>query len=87
MGFEEGAGGELLLDWELGGFGVVSFLGVGRSLLHSFTAAGPVAVVEVEAFALEDEGADAVLGGEKSVWEYSRNDGLAETHLRLRRCS
>ena len=37
--------------------------GVGRvrSLLHAATAAGPVAVVEVEAFALEDEGAYAIL--------------------------
>ena len=32
-------------------------------VLHASTAAGPVAVVEVEAFALQDEGADAVLGG------------------------
>ena len=30
-------------------------------VLHAPTAAGPVAVVEVEALALEDEGADAVL--------------------------
>lgn len=51
------------------------FLGGLKSLLHSFTAAGPVAVVEVEAFALEDEGADAVLGGKKSVCKYSRNMG------------
>ena len=34
----------------------------GRSgVLHAFTAAGPVAVVEVDALALEDEGAHAVL--------------------------
>lgn len=30
-------------------------------LLHAFAAAGPVAVVEVEALALEDECADAIL--------------------------
>lgn len=35
----------------------------GVYVLEASTAAGPVAVVEVEAFALEDEGADAVLGG------------------------
>lgn len=29
--------------------------------LHAFTAAGPVAVVKVQAFALEDEGANAIL--------------------------
>jgi hypothetical protein len=32
-----------------------------QEFVHAATAAGPVAVVEVEAFALEDEGADAVL--------------------------
>ena len=30
-------------------------------VLHAPTAAGPVAVVEVDALALENEGADAVL--------------------------
>jgi hypothetical protein len=30
-------------------------------ILHPPTAAGPVAVVEVDAFALQDEGADAIL--------------------------
>lgn len=35
--------------------------GGGGSVLHSSGAAGPVAVVEVEAFALEDECAHAVL--------------------------
>ena len=32
-----------------------------RCVLHASAAAGPVAVVEVEAFALQDEGADTVL--------------------------
>jgi hypothetical protein len=32
-----------------------------RGVLHSPAATGPVAVVEVDALALEDEGADAVL--------------------------
>lgn len=32
-------------------------------VLHALGAAGPVAVVEVEAFALQDEGADAILDG------------------------
>ena len=31
------------------------------SILHSLAATGPVAVVEVDALALEDEGADTVL--------------------------
>jgi hypothetical protein len=30
--------------------------------VHAARRAGPVAVVEVEAFALDDEGADAILG-------------------------
>ena len=34
------------------------------SILHSLAATGPVAVVKVDALALEDEGADAVLFGE-----------------------
>jgi hypothetical protein len=34
-----------------------------KNILHPPTAARPVAVVEVDAFALQDEGADAVLGG------------------------
>jgi len=45
----------------------------GRWVLHALGAARPVAVVEVEAFALEDECADAILeklsmvrGGERS---------------------
>ena len=33
------------------------------SILHSLAATGPVAVVEVDALALENEGADAVLRG------------------------
>jgi hypothetical protein len=32
-----------------------------QEFVHAATAAGPVAVVEVEALALEDEGAHAVL--------------------------
>lgn len=32
-----------------------------ESVLHSFAAAGPVAVVKIEAFTLEDEGPNAVL--------------------------
>lgn len=35
--------------------------GEGRWLLHALGATGPVAVVEVEAFALKDECADAIL--------------------------
>lgn len=51
-GFEEGAAGVLVEE--------------GRDermeeVLHAATAAGPVAVVEVEALALEDECADTVL--------------------------
>jgi len=37
-------------------------MGGGRWVLHALGATGPVAVVEVEAFALEDERADAILG-------------------------
>lgn len=54
VGFEELAGRILLdrfaekVEW--------------TSILHSPAATGPVAVVEVDALALEDEGADAVLG-------------------------
>lgn len=37
-------------------------VGIGREdSLHASAAAGPVAVVEVEAFTLEDEGANAIL--------------------------
>ena len=36
------------------------------SILHSLAATGPVAVVEVDALALEDEGADAVLSRESA---------------------
>jgi hypothetical protein len=36
--------------------------GKGDCLLHSSRAAPPVAVVDVELFALEDECADAILG-------------------------
>lgn len=32
-----------------------------EAILHSLGATGPVAVVEVEAFALQDEGANAIL--------------------------
>lgn len=35
----------------------------GGDVLHAFGTAGPVAVVEFEAFALQDECADAVLWG------------------------
>jgi len=41
--------------------------GRGECVLHPSTAAGPVAVVEVETLALEDEGAYAVLQIQVSV--------------------
>lgn len=37
--------------------------GCNRDVLHALGGAGPVAVVEVDAFALEDEGAHAILCG------------------------
>jgi hypothetical protein len=48
---------------ELGGFSQRELLERGgrRDVLHSSAATGPVAVVEVDALALQDEGADAVL--------------------------
>jgi hypothetical protein len=56
LGFEEGAGVVLLERvWER--------RWRRRDVLHSSAATGPVAVVEVDALALEDEGADAVLRG------------------------
>ena len=39
-------------------------------VLHALTAASPVAVVKIEALALEDEGADAVLLGELARVEH-----------------
>lgn len=63
VGFEEGAGsGGFALGScrTIGGADRVIFEG-GLDVLHSFTAASPVAVVEVHALALEDEGANAVL--------------------------
>lgn len=44
-----------------GGQGKGRERGKGRWVLHALGATGPVAVVEVEAFALKDECADAVL--------------------------
>jgi len=41
-------------------------------VLHAATAAGPVAVVEFETFALEDEGAYAVLVGVLVGWSCDR---------------
>jgi len=32
-----------------------------EDVLHAFRATGPVAVMEIEAFALQDEGSDAIL--------------------------
>ena len=46
-----------------------------EGVLHSLGAAGPVAVVEVEAFALEDECADAILNA------CQRGFGAVETQL------
>lgn len=57
VGFEEGADGE--------GFVRSSeslHVSEGSDLLHSSAAASPVAIMEVQALALENEGADAVLG-------------------------
>lgn len=56
FGGQEGAGWKLLerrREWM-----------VGTVVLHSARAAVPVTIVEVEAFALEDECADPVLGRE-----------------------
>lgn len=33
----------------------------GEDVLHAFGATGPVAVMEIQAFALQDEGSDAIL--------------------------
>jgi hypothetical protein len=55
---------------------------MGGCALHSSRAAGPVAIVEVEAFALEDECADAVLYGVVS-WRMPRMSGCDKLHTRL----
>ena len=47
---------EIFVSMGHGGWG-----GRRKDTLHSPTAAGPIAVVEVDAFALQDEGADAIL--------------------------
>lgn len=48
---------------ELGGLLTLLRTGEGeREVLHALGASGPVAVVEVEAFTLEYEGSDAILG-------------------------
>lgn len=58
VGFEEGAIGEGFrqIIWTSSPFAEE------LDSLHSSAATGPVAVVEVQALALENEGADAVLG-------------------------
>lgn len=54
--FEEGAVGERVLVVVVGESCEGFF-----DVLHALAATGPVAVVEVDALALENEGADAVL--------------------------
>ena len=48
-----------------------------RNALHASRAAGPVAVVEVEALALEDESAEAILRllDQQSPFVQARNPG------------
>lgn len=54
--------GSVLRRKELNNVLEKSLDGGGKSnILHSSGTAGPVAIVEIETFALEDEGADAIL--------------------------
>jgi hypothetical protein len=41
-----------------------------RNVLHALGATGPVAVMEIETFALENEGADAVLSHRQRAFEH-----------------
>lgn len=88
-----GEGGEARLEEGAGGGGGVS-RGARRHewphLLQTSTAAGPVAIVEVEAFALQDEGSHAVLRARDGVRMVRRGWSGAEgrawltlTYLRL----
>jgi len=54
-----------------------------KNVLHALGAAGPVAVVEVKPFALEDEGADAILDKRIVLAFYTRKSHAYTAYLAL----